>query len=94
MEDDQDRKAKEVLVKTVKAKGWGVEYQVIDNGCGMDKESKEKIFQGFYSTKGTKGTGIGLMITKKMVDGHKGIIEVESEKGAGSKFIIKLPEKP
>jgi signal transduction histidine kinase len=34
------------------------------------------------------------MITKKIVDGHKGVIEVESEKGAGSKFIIRLPEGP
>jgi len=94
MEDDLESKAKEVLIKTVKAKGWGVEYQVIDNGCGMDEEVKEKVFQGFYSTKGTKGTGIGLMITKKNVDGHKGIIEVESEKGAGAKFIMRLPEGP
>jgi len=94
MEDDVESKTKEVLVKTVKAKGWGAEYQVIDNGCGMDDETKEKIFQGFYSTKGTKGTGIGLMITKKNVDGHNGIIEVESEKGAGTKFIIRLPEGP
>ena len=94
MEDDLDSKAKEVLIKTVKAKGWGVEYQVIDNGCGMDEEIREKVFQGFFSTKGTKGTGIGLMITKKNVDGHKGIIEVESEKGAGAKFIIRLPEGP
>lgn len=94
MEDDLDSKEKEVLVKTVKAKGWGVEYQVIDNCFGMDEEIKEKIFQGFYSTKGAKGTGIGLMITKKIVDGHKGIIEVESGKGAGTKFIIRLPEGP
>jgi signal transduction histidine kinase len=93
MEDDLDNNEKVVLVKTVKAKGWSVEYQVIDNCCGMDEDIKENIFQGFYSTKGTKGTGIGLMITKKIVDGHKGVIEVESEKGAGSKFIIKLPEK-
>ncbi|UCD91343.1 MAG: hybrid sensor histidine kinase/response regulator [Desulfobacterales bacterium] len=93
MEDDLDNNGKVVLVKTVKAKGWGVEFQVIDNCCGMDEEIKENIFQGFYSTKGTKGTGIGLMITKKIVDGHKGVIEVESKKSVGSTFIIRLPEK-
>lgn len=94
MEDDLNGNEKVVLVKTVRIKGWGVEYQVIDNCCGMDEDIKENIFQGFYSTKGTDGTGIGLMITKKIIDGHKGIIEVESEKGAGSKFIIRLPEGP
>ncbi|UCD32584.1 MAG: hybrid sensor histidine kinase/response regulator [Desulfobacterales bacterium] len=93
MGDDLDNNGKVVLVKTVKAKGWGVEFQVIDNCCGMDEEIKENIFQGFYSTKGTKGTGIGLMITKKIVDGHKGVIEVESKKSVGSTFIIRLPEK-
>ena len=94
IQDDLDSKAKEVLVKTSRVKGWGVEYQVIDNCCGMDEEIMGKIFQGFFSTKGTKGTGIGLMITKKIVGGHKGVIEVKSKKGAGSKFIIRLPEGP
>lgn len=92
-EDESYNKEKEVLLKTVKVDGWGVEYQVIDNGCGMEEEIKKKIFQGFFSTKGTSGTGIGLMITKKIADQHKGVIEVESEKGVGSKFIIRLPEK-
>jgi signal transduction histidine kinase len=83
---------KNVLLKTVSAEGWGTEYRVTDNGCGMDKETREKIFQSFFSTKGTRGTGIGLMMTKKIIDQHGGIISVESEKGAGSTFIIRLPK--
>ncbi|MFH1932790.1 MAG: hybrid sensor histidine kinase/response regulator [Pseudomonadota bacterium] len=91
--DDCFNKEKEVLLRTVKIDGWGVEYQVTDTGCGIDEEIKEKIFKGFFSTKGPMGTGIGLMITKKIVDEHKGVIEVESEKRSGTKFTIRLPEK-
>ncbi len=91
--DDGPNKEKEVLLRTVKVDGWGVEYQVIDNGCGIDEEIKEKIFKSFFSTKGPMGTGIGLMVAKKVVDEHKGLLEVESEKRSGTKFTIKLPEK-
>lgn len=83
---------KKVFVKTVNTKGWGVEYQVIDNCCGMSHDIKNKIFKGIFSTKGSFGTGIGLMITKKIIDQHKGVIEVVSEEGAGSTFIIRIPE--
>jgi signal transduction histidine kinase len=83
----------EVVLRSIKTKGWAVEYQVVDNGCGMDEETKEKLFQRFFSTKGSRGTGLGLMITKKIVDEHGGLIEVESEKSSGSKFSIKLPKR-
>jgi len=80
-----------IIMRTLKPKGWAVEYQIIDNGCGMDKETKERVFQIFFSTKGSRGTGLGLMITKKIVDEHKGVINLSSEKNNGSTFSIKLP---
>jgi signal transduction histidine kinase len=83
----------EVVLRSFKPKGWAVEYEVVDNGCGMDEETKDKVFQSFFSTKGSRGTGLGLMITKKIVDEHGGVIEAESEKSSGSKFSIKLPER-
>jgi len=82
-----------VLLRTLKTKGWAVDFQVVDNGCGMDEETKEKIFQRFFSTKGSRGTGLGLMITKKIIDEHEGAIEFDSEKGKGTRFVIRLPEK-
>jgi signal transduction histidine kinase len=82
-----------VMVKALKTDGWAVEYQVIDNGCGMDQETEMKIFEQFFSTKGSRGTGLGLMITKKIIDEHRGFIECESEKGKGTTFIVRLPEK-
>lgn len=82
-----------VIVSTRKGDGGMIEYRVADNGCGMDEERKSKIFSNFFSTKGTRGTGLGLMITKKIVTEHGGTIDVESQPGVGSTFIIKLPAK-
>ena len=83
----------QVILRSKKSQGWDVEYQVEDTGCGMDEDTKSKIFQWFFSTKGSKGTGLGLMLTKKIVDEHGGTIDLESEKGKGSKFVIKLVDK-
>ncbi len=84
--------AKEVVIRTAKAEEGGVEYVVIDSGCGMDEDIKEKIFRSFFSTKGTRGTGLGLKITQKMVREHGGDIKVTSEKGKGTRFTIRLPK--
>ncbi len=82
-----------VVLRSVKTESCAVEYQVVDNGCGMDRETETKIFHGFFSTKGSRGTGLGLMITKKIIDEHGGFIGCESERGKGTRFIIRLPEK-
>jgi signal transduction histidine kinase len=83
-----------VTVRAKNTRGWGVEYQVLDNGCGMNAATQKNIFKRFFSTKGSEGTGIGLMISKKIIDEHKGVIKVESQEGTGSRFVIKLPKKP
>ena len=91
--DPAPKQSKKVIVRSTAVPGWGVEYQVIDNGSGMTPAIRDNIFHSFFTTKGTNGTGIGLMITKKIVDEHHGVIEVASEEGSGSTFILKLPEK-
>jgi signal transduction histidine kinase len=88
---EDDAPGKTVTVRTKKPQNWAVEYQVIDTGSGMTQDVQDKIFQSFFSTKGSGGTGIGLMMTKRIVDQHQGIIEVISEKAAGSTISIKLP---
>jgi len=63
-----------------------------DNGAGIDEEAKSKIFDPFFTTKAVgQGTGLGLSISYKIIKKHKGNIEVESEKGKGTKFIITMP---
>jgi PAS domain S-box-containing protein len=64
---------------------------VSDNGEGIPDEVKNKLFNKFYSTKGSKGTGLGLVITRKVVQEHQGTIKVESEPGKGTTFIIEIP---
>ena len=68
-----------------------ITYEVADTGCGMDYEVKCKVFTTFFSTKGLGGTGLGLLVTRKIVNEHGGRIEVESTPGKGSVFRIDLP---
>ncbi|MBW2040257.1 MAG: PAS domain-containing protein [Deltaproteobacteria bacterium] len=70
-------------------KGW-IQIKVKDTGKGIAPEHLPKIFDPFYTTK-SKGLGLGLSITHKIVEGHGGKIAVESYLGKGSTFIIKLP---
>ncbi len=68
------------------------EITVEDNGKGMNDEAKAKLFQAFFSTKGEKGTGLGLLIIDRTVKAHQGTINVESEFGKRTKFTITLPK--
>jgi PAS domain S-box-containing protein len=65
--------------------------EVEDNGVGMDRETRDKAFSLFFSSKGLKGTGLGLFISNKIVDKHGGDITVESEPGKGTKFVVRVP---
>jgi len=64
---------------------------VRDDGCGMAFETREKIFELFYSSKQTCGTGFGLFITHSIVTRHQGSITVDSKPGRGTGFHIRLP---
>ncbi len=68
-----------------------VKIEVKDTGDGIPEENLDKIFQPYFSTKET-GTGLGLAIAKKIIDDHNGKIEVESEEGVGTDFIVELPK--
>ncbi len=80
-----------VRVTTKRESDGAFIFQVYDNGCGMNEATKKKIFAGFFSTKGAKGTGLGLLVTQKIVQGHGGTIYVDSEPGKGSTFRIRVP---
>lgn len=68
-----------------------VRIAVTDNGEGIDEERIKRLFQPFNSTKGLKGTGLGLVVTRKIVQEHGGSVEVESKPDDGSTFTILLP---
>lgn len=66
--------------------------QITDNGDGISEEEQKKIFRPFYQTVESKpGTGIGLSIVKSIVEAHRGRIDIQSEMGKGTTFIITLP---
>lgn len=80
-----------IIIRTVE-KNDMVIIEVSDNGAGMDYEVKKKVFTNFFTTKGLGGTGLGLLVTKKNIQQHGGIIEVDSELTMGSTFRIILPK--
>jgi len=71
-----------------------VELAVEDDGRGIRAEDMARIFEPFFSTKGTRGTGLGLAVTWGIVEGHGGTIEVRSEEGSGTRFTVRLPFEP
>ena len=91
IEDEDTSKAHEVMLKTYKDKNNMVCFEVKDNGCGMDEDIQEQLFNPMFSSKGGKGTGLGLLVTGKLVEEHNGIIETKTEKNVGSTFILKFP---
>ena len=69
-------------------------YEVVDNGQGMDYEISRKVFSKFFSTKGSdRGTGLGLLTTRRIVHQHGGRISFTSKEGEGSVFRIELPRQ-
>jgi len=65
---------------------------IIDTGCGMTKNVRERLFDPFFTMR-SGGTGLGLAIVKKIIESHHGSIDVVSEPGHGSEFLIALPLK-
>jgi two-component system phosphate regulon sensor histidine kinase PhoR len=77
-------------------RGNRVEFRISDTGIGISEEDQARIFERFYKadksrTRSKEGSGLGLSIVKKIVDLHKGTIEVESKAGAGATFTVTLP---
>jgi signal transduction histidine kinase len=88
--DAVDEARGEVRLVT-RAEGESILVSVEDNGVGIPPEARQQIFEIFYSTKGNRGTGLGLAVTKKIVEEHGGSITVDSALGQGSRFTIRLP---
>ncbi|MEI6126873.1 MAG: GAF domain-containing sensor histidine kinase [Pseudomonadota bacterium] len=90
--DAMGKKGGSISVKSVLDKALNeVEVQVADTGPGIPPESIDKVFEVFYSTKGSSGTGLGLAITKKIITEHGGSIAATSASGKGALFFIRLP---
>jgi len=91
--DSNEEKKWVVQVRTLLEDDGTVRFEVSDNGCGMDEETKKKLFTSFFTTKEGRGTGLGLLNTQKIVQEHGGTMTVNSQPGEGSTFTIRLPYK-
>jgi signal transduction histidine kinase len=72
--------------------GTEVWIRIKDNGGGMDPETQKKIFRPFYTSK-SNGTGLGLAVTRKLVDAHRGTVELHSTPGSGTEFVLTFPKQ-
>ncbi len=86
----QDSKDACVKIRTRIKDADHYELIVEDNACGMSEEVKAKLFEAFFSTKGKRGTGLGLMVVARTAKMHQGNVIVESQSGVGTKFILTL----
>ncbi|MFH1418166.1 MAG: ATP-binding protein [Planctomycetota bacterium] len=86
-----DKDERRITLSTREENGT-LTYEVVDNGCGMEYDVKQKVFTNFFSTKGSgKGTGLGLLTTRKIVQEHGGRVSFESTEGVGSVFRLEFP---
>jgi signal transduction histidine kinase len=93
-DDPSCGKTHRVSVTTAPDPDGYIRFVVSDNGSGMSDEVKSKLFSSFFSTKGPQGTGLGLLVTSKLIEEHKGAIDVDSQVGVGTTFRIRLPLVP
>ncbi len=94
--DENGRDEKRIELHTYNGDGESggkfIVAEVRDNGTGIPENIRDKIFQPFYTTNEPgKGTGLGLSLSNKIIEEHNGMIEVESEVGAGTVFKVMLP---
>ncbi|HVT21365.1 MAG TPA: ATP-binding protein [Mycobacteriales bacterium] len=79
-----------VTVRTTSTEDDKVRIAVADTGIGMDDETRGQVFEPFFSRK-TRGTGLGLAVTRRIVDSHGGSIRIETQEGVGSTFTVEFP---
>jgi signal transduction histidine kinase len=90
----EDRPHPRVIASTLlEPDGNWVRILILDNGVGIPAEKLRDIFKPFVSTKGARGTGLGLAVSRKILREHGGDIRVQSQVGKGSRFLLRLPLK-
>jgi signal transduction histidine kinase/FixJ family two-component response regulator len=87
-------KKSHTIIFSLKPDKNNIVFEIKDNGIGMDRETRESLFTLFFSSKGSKGTGLGLFIANKIIGQHGGNIKVDSRPNRGSSFRITIPMKP
>jgi two-component system, NtrC family, sensor kinase len=90
---DVDREHRIKLSASSSSAG-GVSLQVQDNGMGISEENQRKLLSSIFTTKGMRGTGLGVLLTRRAVEAHAGRLWFLSAEGQGTTFVIELPAAP
>lgn len=85
----EDDRKKAIIISLYEEEG-SIYVSIADNGCGIDDEHRKRLFHKFFTTKGLEGTGLGLLMTQKIIQEHGGNISVFSQKDEGSVFRIRF----
>jgi len=85
------RTKRKLVIQTSLIKDEYAKVTIVDNGPGIDTETQQKIFDPFFTSKGEKGMGLGLSISRSIIENHHGVLTVESKPGHGAKFSFTLP---
>lgn len=88
---DDKKKSRHRITFSARRTKDKIELEVADNGVGMDKETREAMFTLFFSSRGSRGTGLGLFISNQAIRRHGGSITVASAPGSGSSFKVSIP---
>ena len=90
--EDPDRaETPQATIRTRREDEAVLRFEITDNGVGMDTDVQKRLFTSFFSTKGHRGTGLGLMVTRKLVEEDGGTIAVSSSPGEGTTVTVRLP---
>lgn len=88
----KDREDARIVIETSVSDDRDLLISVADNGCGIPEEKKDKVLDLFFTTKGSRGTGLGLAMVQKFVEKSGGKLKFESEEGEGSVFKMFFPK--
>jgi signal transduction histidine kinase len=91
--EDQEKKDHRIFFRVQQDPSYII-FEVEDNGIGIEGEAKENLFNLSFSSKGSKGTGMGLFITNNIIKQHGGTITVDSAPGEWTRFRIEIPKEP
>jgi len=91
---DEGKREHHITLRCAREGDDTVVLEVEDDGSGIPEELSDRVFQDFFSTKGTEGTGVGLLVVQKIAEEHGGSVSFTTEPGRGTTFRVALPVRP